>query len=200
MVTSVLVRDQLNSLISIHYLSLNTKNSLSLIECVDATLMPCYTLHRRYEKFFDNEQVSRLTHVYSLLYPHETINKVPMFHETVHEVKVLGLNAAVVCAYWTGTGGAVSPPCDVLRVGVVQHFVKHTVEIVSSSQEKRTVTHLFAFLHWYRVHPRATWFHPHIIVASLDMVTNGPAVFLPPCALIVDDADFDYGVSHKFYN
>ena len=66
-----------------------------------------------------------------------------------------------------------------LRVGVVQHFIKHTVEIEVSSRERRKVAHMFTFVHWYKVHPRATWFHPRIIVASPDMVMNGPAVFLP---------------------
>lgn len=61
---------------------------------------------------------------------------------------------------------------------------------------------MFAFVHWYKVHPRATWFHPRLIVVSTDMVMNGPAVFLPisriyaPCALISDDVHFDYGVDH----
>ena len=61
---------------------------------------------------------------------------------------------------------------------------------------------MFAFVYWYKVNPRATWFHPCIIVASPDMVMNGPAVFLPnsrifaPCAIISDEVNFDYGVDH----
>ena len=101
-----------------------------------------------------------------------------------------------------GTGGTVSPSCDTLCVVVVQHFIKVTVEIKGSSQEKREVPHMFAFVYWYKIHPRATWFHPRIIVASPDMVMNGPAVFLPinrifaPYAIISDDVHFDYGVDH----
>ena len=49
---------------------------------------------------------------------------------------------------------------------------------------------MFAFVYWYNIHPRATWFHLRIIVASPDMDMNGPAVFLPisrifpPCAIM----------------
>ena len=59
-----------------------------------------------------------------------------------------GNHSGVVCAYWPRTGGTVSPSCDTLRVGVVQHFIKVTVEINGSSQEKREVPHMFAFVYW----------------------------------------------------
>ena len=193
-------------------LSQYQKNAVSSIPCVDATLKPFFIIHRRYEKFFNHEQVSWLTQVYSLLYPNKTITHVPMFHETFNEVNVLGerllskgskgSHSALVCAYWPRIGGTVSQSCEILRVGVVQHFLRHTVEIESSSHETTKVAHMFAFVHWYRVHPRATWFHPRIIVVSPDMIMNGPAVFLPisriyaPCAMILDDVHFDYGVDH----
>ena len=152
-------------------------------------MRPLFIVQRRYENFFDHEQVSWLTKVYKLLYPNESIHHVPMFHEKCYEINVFGERllsksskgnqSAVVCAYWPGTGGTVSPSCDTLRVGVVQHFIKHTIEIEVSSQEKRKVSHMFAFVYWYKVHPRANWFHPRIIVISPDMIMNGPAVFLP---------------------
>ena len=125
-------------------------------------------MQRRYEKLFDHEQKSWLNYVYNLLYPNENIHRVPMFYEIIYEINVFGErllskcskgnHSAVVCAHWSGTGGTVSPSCDTLRVGVVQHF---TVEIKGSSQETRKVPHMFAFVYWYNIHPRATWFHPH---------------------------------------
>ena len=135
-----------------------------------------------------------------------------MFHERFYEVNVLGErllskrskgnHSAAICAYWPAIGGNVSLTCDMLRVGVVQYFLRHTIAIENSSQERRKASHIFAFVHWYRVHPRMTWFHPRIIVNSPDMVMNGPAVFLPLsrvyalCAVISDDIHFDYGVDH----
>ena len=53
-----------------------------------------------------------------------------MFHEIFHEINVFGQrkrskgnHSAAICAYWPGTDGTVSPSCDELRVGVVQHFI-----------------------------------------------------------------------------
>ena len=90
----------------------------------------------------------------------------------------------------------------VIHYVLVFNILSNIIEIENSSHEKRQVPHMFAFVHWYKVHPRATWFHQSIIVVSQDMVVNGPAVFLPvsrifaPCAIISDEVHFDYGVDH----
>ena len=83
MATSVFVRDQLSSLIYIHYLSLSTFFALPSIASDDTTLRHFYIAHRRYENIFDHQEVSWLTQVYNVLYPHETFSHVPMFHETL---------------------------------------------------------------------------------------------------------------------
>ena len=77
-----------------------------------------------------------------------------------------------------------------LRHHHVIHYVLVLFNIFLNILLSSKVPHMFAFVYWYKVHPRATWFHPRIIVASPDMVMNGPAVFLPisrlfaPCAVI----------------
>lgn len=190
------------------FLSEYQNNTVCALPLIDGTEKSFHKVHRRYEKIFNHSEVSWLTDVYQLLYPESEIGHVPMIHEQFHEVTILGerflskhakgSHSSAVCAYWPAVGGGVSPVCDQLRVGVIQHFIRHTVQLNSSSQQC-VATHIFALVHWHRVHPREKWFHPRILVISSDMLMNGPAVFLPlsrifaPCAIISDKIKFDYG-------
>ena len=179
---------------------------------------------KRYEVHFNHIQVTWLTEVYKHLYPSATINHVPMVHERFHEVSVLGerfasksakgKHSAAVCAYWPRLGGSISTTCDQLYVGIVQYFFKHSVKLTKSgSLNFEKVNHIFANVHWYRLHPRENWFHPRIIVVSTDFDDFGPANFIPlsrcfaQCAVARATVKFDYGednvliislFSHKF--
>jgi len=129
---------------------------------------------------------------------YEYFHRLKVFNEAYSSVKAKGNRSSAICAYWVGVGGEISSNFDTLRVGLIQYFVKHTVCITASSQSKRIVN-VFAKVHWYRTHLREQWFHHRALVCSPDMISCGPATFLPVsrifcrCAITSNTVKFDYG-------
>lgn len=86
-----------------------------------------------------------------------------------------------------------------LHVGVIQYFIRHTVNIPTSASKSKGIVHIFARVHWYRKHWRENWFHQRALVVQPEMNIGGPATFLPisrvfsRCALIKKIVQFDCG-------
>ena len=84
-------------------------------------------------------------------------------------------------------------------VGIVQYFFCHTIKLHTSSQAKsKRITHLFAWIHWFRQHWRESWFQPRVLVLQPDMDVTGPATLIPVsrvfcrCGLMSDTVQFEY--------
>ena len=186
------------------------KSSICTLPEVDATQGPMYVLYRRYEGIFDSSDIESLTTVYQTLYSGVTFKHIPMTHEQFHELRVFneifissrakGNNSAAVCANWAGVGGnLVATTNNVLRVGLIQYFLRHVVRLPTSAAEYRRVVHIFARIFWYKSHPRENFFHHRALVVSPDMDRCGPATFLPisrircRCAITNRTVKFDYG-------
>ena len=185
-----------------------SKNATCSIPNIDGRENIQQKIVKRYEMHFNHIQVKWLTEVYQYLYPLATINHVPMVHERLHEVTVLGerfasrlakgKHSAAVCAYWPHLGGTITTSNDQLYIGIVQYFFRHSVKLTRSIDSEK-ITHIFAHMHWYRPHPREKWFHPNIFVVSPDFLDFGPANFLPlsrcyaQCAVACATVKFDYG-------
>lgn len=129
---------------------------------------------------------------------YEYFYRLKVFNEAYSSVKAKSNHSSAICAYWAGVGGEITSDLNTLRVGLIQYFVKHKVCITASSQSKRIVN-IFARVHWYRTHLREEWFHHRALVASPDMITCGPATFLPVsrilsrCAITSRTVRFVYG-------
>ena len=113
-----------------------------------------------------------------------------MFGELFVSQKSKGNHSSAVCATWAGAGGNLTTDNAILRVGLVQYFIRHTIRLPVSASER---------VSWFKTHPRENWFHHHALVVSKDMSDSGPSGFLPVsrirsrCALIEKDVKFDYG-------
>lgn len=85
-----------------------------------------YNVHRRYEAYFDSDEVALIRSVYEVLYPGKMIGHIPMFHERFHELKVFnemflsvksrGNHSSAVSAYWAGVGGNLLLSCFMLEL------------------------------------------------------------------------------------
>ena len=63
-------------------------------------------------------------------------------------------SSSVVMAFWPTRGDNItSADYTTLSVGVVQHFIKHTIHIKQArSNEIRLVEHIFAVVKWMKRH------------------------------------------------
>lgn len=196
-----LEQSHIDSLSVVNY-SKNSTCGVNEINAVDCTL---FHIGQKYEKYFDHDEVTTLSEVYSVLYPDQQLHHVPMVHERFYEVKVFnmiflssharGNQSAAVCAYWAGIGGNLLEHETYLRVGVLQYFFKHSVHFSSPCS---LVAHFFAKVHWYERHPNESWFHKAIIVQPC-MNKDGAASIIPisriysRCAILSKTVDFEYG-------
>ena len=182
------------------------RNASCFLANIDASESTMHIIPRRYESFFDSDEISSLTAVYDVLYPgvkirmfHERFLELKVFNETFISLKSKGSHSSAICAYWAGIRGNISLSNDYLRVGVVQYFFRHTISIPTSTTQTKHVAHIFARIHWYRRHWKESWFHHRALVVQPDMDISGPATFLPisrvfsRCALISKTVQFDYG-------
>lgn len=185
------------------------KSCTSTLSNIDASEGLMYTCSRKYEALFNSIEVESLTSVYSTLYPGLMMRHVPMVYERFHELKTFnqtflsvgarGNHSSGICAYWAGINGKILTTCEHLRVGIIQYFIRHTISVSTSETQFKRISHIFARVHWYRTHPRESWYHHRILVVSQDTESFGPATFLPmsrvfsSCALIHKTVMFDFG-------
>jgi hypothetical protein len=177
-------------------------NSLCALGSIDATEGAMHKLYRSYEGLFDSDEIDSLTSVYHALYPGLRLEHLPMMHEKFHvfnEVmsssKARGSHSSAVCANWAGIGGSLTTNNSVLRVGIIQHFIRHAVRLNTNSKKY----HIFGRIFWFKSHPRENWFNHRAYVLSPDLITHGPATFIPVsrvrcrCAIIEKKVQFDFG-------
>lgn len=130
---------------------------------------------------------------------YERFYELKVFNERFLSVKARGNHSSAVCAYWAGINGNILATCEHLRVGVLQYFIRHTINVPTSVTQFKRVSHVFACVHWYQTHLRENWYHHRIIVASPDIDSCGPATFIPisrifsSCAITSRTVMFDYG-------
>ena len=182
------------------------KSSICIPSHVNATEGPMHILYRRYEGLFNPDEVESLGTVYQALYPDITFDHIPMVYESVRELRVFnetivsskskGNYSSAVCANWAGVGGSLATNISVLRVGLIQYFIRHAIRHPVSTKK---TSHIFARVFWYKPHLRENWFHHRALVLSPDMNVCGPATFLPVariccrCAIVHKTVQFDYG-------
>ena len=103
-----------------------------------------------------------------------------------------------MCANWAGVGGNLATDFSIIRVGIIQYFIRHAVRLPSSVRSTK-VSHIFARVHWFATHPRENWFSHCSLILSPDLTQNGPATFLPVsrirccCVLTEKEICFDTG-------
>ena len=90
--------------------------------------------------------------------------------------------SSVIAAYWPGTGSSLATiDLTQKRIGVIQHFLTHSLELFESSTENGTdkLEHLFAYVRWKKLHPDSNWFGISAIVCIDIMELPDACCFLP---------------------
>ena len=210
------------SLLSTHIDSLTIHHRNQNITCeltsIDATSEYHQLPAKRYEQYLPSQDVKWLTEVYKNIYSSDSVYFVPMLIETFNEVEVLGErfvsvkakgnSSPYIAAFWAGQGGKISEDINLLRIGKVMHFFKHSVVINSSidtsdssesALKRRKVCHVFARVQWNSSPIQDANFPSPIINVDPTFDISGPANFIPlnrvfcRCAVVKDTIKFDYG-------
>lgn len=69
-----------------------------------------------------------------------------------------------------------------MRVGIVQFFVRHTLKPYDISAKGNTTQeydHLFAYVHWKRLHPKASWYGMSATISSELFEIPGACAIIP---------------------
>lgn len=136
-----------------------------------------------YNKVLSSCDTIYLQTVYQQLYPHKTITFMSRFYCRCKRI-VLGDEViasankqAVIMAYWPSTGCSLSN-IDYSKccVGIVQYFLKHKVSFTS---DKKTVEHIFCYVHWKQNHTFYNWFGQSAVVASTAFEAENACCFMP---------------------
>ena len=86
---------------------------------------------------------------------HEKFQELHVFNEIISSSKARGSHSSAVCANWAGIGGMLTTDNSVLRIGIIQHFIRHAVRLDTNSRKY----HIFARIFWFKSHPRENWFN-----------------------------------------
>ena len=81
-------------------------------------------------------------------------------------------SSSVITAYWAGSGNTIAGRMR-MRVGVVQHYLLHTIYFQGESDKER-VDHVFAYVTWKKTHPNHDFYGVTSIVSST--LNETPAV------------------------
>ena len=127
---------------------------------------------------------------------HEKFQELHVFNEVISSSKARGSHSSAVCANWAGIGGSLTTNNSVLRVGIIQHFIRHAVQLDANSKKY----HIFARIFWFKSHPK-TGLNHRAYVLSPDLIKHGPATlnFIPVsrvhccCAITEKKVQFDFG-------
>jgi hypothetical protein len=149
-----------------------------------------------FEKIFEQIELEQLTSVINQLYPNECIAQMPRNYHLFGRVGLGGSiigstlpggnssSSSVITAYWAGSGSdllAINYTCA--RVGVVQHYILHTVHFQSESgtgsSGTKKVEHVFAYVLWKQIHPNSDFYGVTNTVSCDLFETPAACCFLP---------------------
>ena len=196
-------------------LNAHSRFILCPIEEINATNSLMYeAVSKKCEKLLLLHEVEWLRNVYMALYPTSTITHVNMSHDVFNEanifgeiylsVKAKGNHSHSIIAYWPesiqGTS-ELSRHCE-YRAGEIQYFFHHMVGIILPEQPEKSVSHVFAYVHWYEKHPCYDGqLFPLKVFTNIKKKT-GASVFIPlsriinQCAEFNSTMKFDFGIDN----
>lgn len=165
---------------------------------------------KKCEKLLLLHEVEWLRNVYMTLYPTSKITHVNMSHDVFNEanifgeiylsVKAKGNHSHSIIAYWPesieGTSN-LSRHCE-YRAGEIQYFFHHTVGIILPEQPEKSVSHVFAYVHWYEKHHCYDGqLFPLQVFTNIKKKT-GASVFIPLSRIINQCAEFNTTMKFDF--
>ena len=94
-------------------------------------------------------------------------------------------SSSTIVAYWPGSGDSINE--IERRVGTIQYFLLHTVELAeqsTSSHETEKQLHLFCYVLWKQTHPNSRFFGQSAIVCSDLYEPLSACSFLPALRIL----------------
>ena len=101
---------------------------------------------------------------------HERFHALRVFNETVILSKFKGNHFSAMCANCAGVGGSLATNNYVVRVGLIQYFIKHAIRFPVSEMESKKIVYIFARIFWYKAHPRDNWLGHRALVLSPNLI------------------------------
>ena len=165
------------------------------------------------EKVFSDTEAQYLTDMYKLIYPpaaykilhfdrfYKEIRQLYIGGELLISAKSRSQRSSAIVAHWPGVIG-IDPRGEApLRVGLVDHFLQHTLVIKPHLQPetKECKLHLLARVSWLDDHPYRDKYIPKVIMSALTHVPDGCVSYIPisrihgRCAIVETTVTLDYG-------
>ena len=140
----------------------------------------------------NKDECSALCMVYQLLHPGCDIQFMPYAYRKIKWIMYAGnrigsqsisTSSSAISAYWPGFSETLDDfrrYTGDLRVGLIQHFLLHTVHLTrQGSTLVQKVDHLLAYVSWKKVHRYPLWFGMDSLLSSCDHESPSAASFMP---------------------
>ena len=147
-----------------------------------------------HEKVFNPLQARQITRVINQLYPNKLISFLPHYYKICGKVtlgddligsRLPGGNnkaSSIIMAYWSGSGdNLLEYDRSRMRVGEVQYFILHSVQLSSSleTRDSTSVPHIFAYVMWKKLHIRRDYFGASSTVSADEFEPPSLSCYLP---------------------
>lgn len=143
------------------------------------------------EKVLSSGEVRELKHFYGQFYE-RNCNNISCYCIVFGRVLLAGdligsmqsgtsnSSSSIIMANWSGSGDDIfSVQSNRMRVGEVQYFMKHVATLESAqSTSTNTTEHIFAYVHWQKIHPNKDWFGTSATVCT-ELYELSGCSFLP---------------------
>ena len=140
------------------------------------------------EKIFEETEVEELMLVMRQLYPRKHIAHMPRTYRCFSRVclggSIIGStlpggnsSSSAITAHWAGSGNDITGRMP-MRVGVVQHYLLHTIHFQSDSCTEK-VDHVFAYVKWKQTHPNHDHYGLTSTISSTLFEIPAACCFLP---------------------
>ena len=163
--------------------------SFSIEDAPIASGLPPY-----HEKVLSGQLHEQLKSIYAQLYPAKEITHMSYFYREYGRIELGGdligsvkpgannSSSSIIMAKWPSTGSLLQALSnEKMGVGEVQYFIKHSIKVGvdNSHGEIKNESHVFAYVHWKKLHEHQNWFGASAIVC-LDIIEEPNACcFIP---------------------
>ena len=144
-------------------------------------------------RVFDANEFEQISMLYRQLYPNTATEFIPVTYSASGRVTLRGhvigsvlpggnnASSSVIMALWPTRGDKItSVDYTTLSVGIVQHFIKHTLHLkMGTANEISQVEHIFAVVKWMKRHSNPNFYGTSATVSSNEYEQSSMCSFLP---------------------
>ena len=137
-----------------------------------------------YEKVLEMYEARALHQLYQRLYPSLQLSLFSLFYkkslrasvaDIILESSQVSNKNSVIMAAWHSTSMEHTSP----YVGVIQHFIHHSLSVHCDSDVDKSIPHIFAYVKWFKKHRSFDFFGSSATVVTEDFEPFSPFSFIP---------------------